>query len=201
MNFADLDEAVIEKMAEETHSALYEYLKREGYRLGDKNDDVAKPHTSFVEDLKSVSEDNRNENRKFARAVPNRLMAAGYVVAVLHSGETRGELPPDLIESLAEMEHERWMWSKLLAGFQYANRPDKNKRLHNCLLAWNRMTDAERRLRYGAWADVIGADELPEKEKAKDRFLFRAIPQVLEKARLQIAAIPRRQTQAMGGAA
>jgi len=200
VNFADLDAAVIEKMAEATHSAFYEYLKREGYHNGEKTDDEAKAHECFKEHLKELLPKDQDENRSFARAIPNRLVTAGYVVEVRHPGETCEDLPKEVIDTLAEREHERWMWSKLLAGFRYAIVTDKDKRLHNCLLAWSKMTDTERRLRYGGWADLIGAEELPEKEKEKDRILIRAIPRILKEAGLQVALIPRPQAKAASGA-
>jgi hypothetical protein len=189
VQFADLDSAKIECMAREVHRAFYAYLKRKGYRYGAQTDDRKKTHTSVrrFEDLPVTEQE---ENRKFARSIPNRLVAIGYVVGVMPAGGSPGVVPPGGIESMAEMEHERWMWGKLAASWRYAPRTDKSNRLHSCLLTWRHMSEGERRLRYGVWADALGERELPEKEKEKDRILVRAIPRILKSAGLQVVPIP-----------
>ena len=59
------------------------------------------------------------------------------------------------LEMLAEAEHERWMQSKLDEGWAYAPKTDRAKKLHKCLVPW---------------------EKLPDKEKEKDRDLVRGIP-------------------------
>jgi hypothetical protein len=195
VQFAGLDAATVERMARETHAAFFEYLKKEGYRFGGQNDDEAKTHTCCVEDFGGLTGEHQEDNRKFVRAIPNRLVPAGCVIGALPIGEKPGDLAPDAIESMAEMEHERWMWSKLAAGHRYGAPTQKDKRIHSCLLTWRKMTDAERRLRYGAWAGAIGEPELPDTEKEKDRILIRAIPRILKTAGLQVTPIPRSQPE------
>jgi hypothetical protein len=82
------------------------------------------------------------------------------------------------------------MWGKLAAGWRYAPRTDKPNHHHSCLLTWHHISEGERRLRYGVWADALGERELPEKEKEKDRILVRAIPRILKSAGLQVVPIP-----------
>ena len=53
------------------------------------------------------------------------------------------------------------MQSKLQAGWAFASKTMKAKKLHNCLVPWN---------------------QLPEKEKEKDRDLVRGVPVILARA-------------------
>lgn len=101
-----------------------------------------------------------------------------------------GDLPGEKIEVMAEMDHECWTWSKLRSGFRYdpvsPRKPDTNK----CLLAWNGMSEAERRLRYGDFAGAVNLTTLPEEQKNKDRLLVREIPHILRAVGLQAIPIP-----------
>jgi hypothetical protein len=193
VQFADLDAAKIECMAREVHRTFYNYLKRKGYRYGPQTDDGKKTHSSFISRFEDVRKTEQEDNRQFARSIPNRLVAIGYVVGVLPAGGSPGIVPPGGIESMAEMEHERWMWGKLTNGCRYASKTDKAKQLHKCLLTWRQMSEGERRLRYGVWADALGDRELPEAEKEKDRILVRAIPRILRSAGLRVVPIPVKQ--------
>ncbi len=197
VRFDSLDSATIERMAEVSHEAFYNYLKDEKYTYGLTNDTMARTHTCYKPTLAELEEKDQSENRRFVRDIPNRLILAGYVISVLRKGDPVLSIPADEVEGMAEREHERWMRSKLGDGFRYGAR--KAGIYHNCLLPWKSMTAPEREQRYGAWADLIGDSELPDSEKEKDRILTKAIPKVLASVGLKVTPIPRSRGTAQGG--
>jgi hypothetical protein len=72
----------------------------------------------------------------------------------------------DDLERLSKMEHERWMKVKLKAGWVFAPETNKSIKQHHALVPW---------------------EDLPEKEKDKDRNLVRAIPLLLTKIGYTVA--------------
>ena len=60
------------------------------------------------------------------------------------TGEPPFEFPRDVLGQLAEMERERWVREKLAAGWSYAPETDKPRRLHNCLVPWDRLAEVEK---------------------------------------------------------
>jgi hypothetical protein len=183
VQFAELDAATVERMARATHAAFFEYLKKEGYRFGDQNDDEAKTHTCYVEDFGGLSGEHQEDNRKFVREIPNRLAPAGCVIGALPVGEKPGDLAPDAIESMAEMEHERWMWSKLAAGHRYGARTQKDKRIHSCLLTWREVTlypGARRRCATSCHPRMAAASSAAIAQVRSPRTAYRAITRSLK---------------------
>lgn len=69
------------------------------------------------------------------------------------------------IEKMAEMEHGRWYVERLRAGWRWGKSKDIEKKLNPCLVSW---------------------DELPEKEKDKDRDTVRNIPMLLAHIGIEI---------------
>ena len=85
------------------------------------------------------------------------------------SNEPPFNFPPGgALDRLAEKEHERWMETKLAAGWKYGSKTDMDKKLNQCLLTWK---------------------ELPEEEKDKDRDLVQGIPKILARAGYAIIEI------------
>ena len=62
---------------------------------------------------------------------------------------------------LADLEHRRWNAERWLSGWCYGSETDKLRRIHNCLVAW---------------------DKLPNEIKEFDREVVRKIPQWLANA-------------------
>ena len=182
VQFADLDAAAIERMAQIAHGEFYRFLTAKGY--------TRKTHSACIKDFYKLPPDEQNQNREFVRQIPDRLIQAGYTVGILPAGARPTAMPRSSLESLAEMEHERWMLRKLADGWSYAATTNKPVRLHECLLPWRAMSEAEMRLRYGAWANAMGRTALPEKEKEKDRVLVRAIPRMLTPENMRLVRIP-----------
>jgi hypothetical protein len=189
IHFAGFAPEKIWTMAREAHQAFFEYLQSKKFSWAEKTDEANLKHACCTE-FDNLEKSDQQENYKFSLSIPERLLRARHVVAKLGDGETPRELPRDNIELLAQMEHERWMWSKLYSGFSYGPNTDRKTGSHNCLLTWDAMDGGERRLRYGAWASAVGAAALPEEQKEKDRLLIRAIPRILKTVSLQVMPIP-----------
>jgi hypothetical protein len=102
------------------------------------------------------------------RDIPNKLAGAGYVMIPARSDEPPFEFPGPHLDQLAMMEHERWMQAKLDAGWRHGRKTDKQAKVHSALLPW---------------------DELPKREKDKDRVMVREIPRILAKAGYTVARL------------
>ncbi len=156
----DLEGELLEKLAEAAHKVFCDGLKARGYRWGPQTDDKLKTCSALVP-YADLGEEEKEQNRGNVRDIPAKLARIGYVMVPPRSDEPPFDFPGEDLEKLAEMEHERWMQAKIEAGWHYAPKTDKEKKLHEALLAW---------------------DELPEDEKEKDRTLVRGIPRILAKA-------------------
>ncbi|MBN1364745.1 MAG: hypothetical protein JW976_08075 [Syntrophaceae bacterium] len=75
---------------------------------------------------------------------------------------------PDAMENLAEAAHMVWMEGKLRNGWTYGPVTDKTKKIHSCLVPYNRLSEAD---------------------KESDRDLVRGIPRILELAGYKILKI------------
>jgi hypothetical protein len=155
----DLKGELLERMAQAHHQVFCERLRADGYQWGPETDEENQIHSSLV-DWAKLPEEEKEQNRAAARDIPNKLAQIGYVMISARSDQAPFEFPEgdEDLERLARMEHERWMESKLQAGWRYAPKTIKRKELHEALLPW---------------------DELPVEQKKKDRALVQAIPRIL----------------------
>lgn len=160
MQLLELEGDILEKLAAAAHAVFCEGLTLQGYQYGPLNDETKKEHSSLVP-YEELSEDEKHQNRQNVRDIPNKLALSGYIMRPAKSNEPPFGFPGADLEQLAMREHERWVRDKLGAGWKYAARTDKTKKLHQALLAW---------------------DKLPEEEKEKDRVLVRGIPDILARA-------------------
>jgi hypothetical protein len=133
-------------------------MEEKGYWYGEVTDQEKKTHSALLpwEDL---PEEEKEQNKSAVRDIPHKLGRIGYVMIPARSNEP-AEFPKgeEDLERLSIMEHERWMNTKLQAGWQYAKETNKPAKEHHALLPW---------------------EDLPEEEKDKDRDLVRAIPRLL----------------------
>ncbi len=108
----------------------------------------------------------QSANLAQAEDIPSKLEALGYEI-VSSGGSTPSSIhiSPDMLESLARTEHDRWMAEKIRTGWIYAPQRD-NTKLHHPLL--------------------IPFHDLPEAEKEKDRAVVRHIPALLSKAAYRV---------------
>ncbi len=177
----ELQDELLEKLAEAAHEVFVQELRDAGYTLGPKLDDLLKTH-SALKPYSELPEDEKEQNRGNVRDISNKLARAGYVMVPARSNEPPFDFPGADLELLAAMEHERWMKAKIDAGWRWAAETDKPNQLHKDLLPWRKLTDEERAQLSPAEAAAIGPDELPEAEKEKDRVLVRGIPKILAQA-------------------
>jgi hypothetical protein len=158
----DLQGDLLEALARANHQVYCGKMEADGYRWGPTTDEKETTCSALVpwEDL---PEHEKEQNRAAVRGIPNKLAQVGYVVIPARSNQAPFEFPEedDDLERLAEMEHERWMASKLEAGWEHAPETDKQHKRHKALLPWA---------------------DLPKEEGDKDRALVRGIPRILAQA-------------------
>ena len=156
----ELSGTMLECLAESAHAVFCEGMRGRGYQFGETNDDVLKTCDTLME-YADLPEAMKEANRLNVRDIPIKLASVGYIMIPARSNEPAFEFPGDHLEVLAEAEHARWMQSKLDDDWKYAPKTDKPKKLHECLVPW---------------------EQLPEAEKEKDRDLVRGIPLILGRA-------------------
>jgi hypothetical protein len=129
-----------------------------------------------------LPEDEREQNRGLVRDIPSKLARDGYIMVPGRSHETFPGFAGSALDSLAEMEHGRWMKAKIEAGWRWAAETNKEQKLHKDLLPWRLLSAEEMaRLYTPVETAAIGEGALAEEEKEKDRKLVRGIPQILAK--------------------
>jgi len=188
---AELEGELLEKLAEAAHEVFCEGLRAKGYCLGAQTSEALKTHNA-LKPYAELPEEEKEQNRGNVRDMPNKLVCIGYVMLPARESEVPVEFDGDhfreLVEKLAEMEHNRWMKAKIAAGSRWAEETDKQKRLHKDLLPWRRLAEGEMIPGFSpAEMAAIGPGELPEAEKDKDRDLVRGIPSILAKAGYTVA--------------
>jgi len=156
----ELEGDLLEKLAVAAHEVFCEGLKRKGYQYGTQTDSRRKTHSSLLP-YEELPEDEKEQNRLNVRDIANKLSHTKYLMRPARSHEHPFNFPEDDLDTLSRMEHERWMNDKFNAGWQYAAKTDKAKKLHQALVPW---------------------EKLPKKEKDKDREMVRGIPRILARA-------------------
>ena len=147
--------SLIESLAQSLHGHYVKERQAEG--------DTPETNSSLV-DFDRLPEDLQESNRDQARTIPRKLRRIGYGVrrTPAGTGAQRLRLSPEEIEELAEIEHARWNWQRILQGWVYAPGDKNEERKTTPYLV--------------PWADL--EDEIRE----YDRQSSRLIPEVLEGA-------------------
>ncbi len=103
----------------------------------------------------------KKANQHAAAHVDVKLRICGCVAHSMESAAVEISFPPDAatLETLAQLEHRRWMADKYLAGYSYGPERDEDRMLHPDLVPWEALTDAD---------------------KDKDRENIRQIPKLLQ---------------------
>jgi len=188
-NTLDPQGELLEKLAEAAHEVFCQRLRSEGYTYGSQTDDKKKTHSSLMPYAK-LPEDEKEQNRSDVQDIPNKLARVGYIMIPARSKEAPVGFPPSVVEHLAEMEHERWVKTKVAAGWRWAPETEKDKKLHKDLLPWHKISDEERtRLYTPTEAAALGVEGLSDQEKEKDRVMVRGIPEILAKAGYTIVKV------------
>jgi RyR domain-containing protein len=185
----ELDDNLARELAGLIHEKFRQRLINERYEPGPRTDDKRKLHSSLVP-YEELPEEEKRQNIANAQDIPNKLAQVGYIMLRARSEEEPIEFPPCIVERLAEMEHERWLKAKLEAGWRWASETDKDKNLHKDLLPWRKLSKKQMKKLYTReGVKALGARELPDKEKEKDRDLVRSIPWLLQKVGYTIIKI------------
>ncbi len=125
--------------------------------LGAARDDLAKAiHEKYVKDQEGkkpasdpsmqpwdkLSENLRESNRRQADHIPEKLRRVGCGFAPVTDKEPAiFEFTPAEIETMAELEHERWTSERLLDGWLYGEKRDVENKISPYLVPWNDLTD------------------------------------------------------------
>lgn len=130
---------VFDGIARKIHDAYFETQKGENFVEGPLDD--GKSGHPWV----NLNEWYRNSNRYAAAHFDVKLHAINRQRVPLpeSQGEAEKEVPAGEIESLAEMEHRRWMAFHLLGGWRLGDRDDAN-RLHPCLKQYAELSEDEK---------------------------------------------------------
>lgn len=131
------------------------------------------PDDPSMQAWEALAEHYKESNRGQARHTEVKLKAIGYAYKPVEQGKSPGSgSPPAKIEfdngelmTIAKLEHERWLLEKRNAGYVYGPVKYDPKKIHNCLLDW---------------------DELTEEEQVKDFKTMRAIPELLASVGLEV---------------
>ncbi len=164
----DLSGRLLEQLAAAAHDVFCQDLLQRGYQPGPVPDEDHKisPRLCPFDDL---SEENKEQNRAAVRDIPGKLARAGYLIAPAKSEEASTGFPGDLLEQLAEDEHDRWLAAKTAAGWIPGPATDEQARRHEAIVPW---------------------DQLTEDQKAKDRALVTGIPAILSRCGYAVIPVP-----------
>ena len=108
----------------------------------------------------------KESNRVQAANIGNTLAAAGYSITQLRDwGAGEKNFTPQEVEIMARKEHERWCQERWDGGWTEGPERDEQKKTN---------------------PDLVGWEDLEEKEKEKNRRFVRGLPKTLAKAGFQI---------------
>jgi len=139
-----------EILARAIHQEYIKHMEDEGFNAR------TKPSIAPWDEL---LEDQRDSNRAAAEHISVKLKAVGCDIALTNDWQVAPfQFSAEEVELMARMEHDRWLKNQLHLGWRYGLNRDDQARIHPCLVGW---------------------DELPEKEKEKDRVTVWSIPKFL----------------------
>ena len=150
------DQELLLRLAQAIHDRYVAGAVAGGQRFG----------TSPLVAWADLSDDLRAANLAQARDIPRKLARVGCTAEPASGRRTGPRAFTDAeLEALSIREHERWARQRRRAGWRYAPARDNARKLHPCLVSWNR---------------------LPESEREKDRDVVRRIPGLLADVGLRI---------------
>ena len=83
----------------------------------------------------------KESNRSQAAHIPIKLKAVGYGMRPSGKNPKPINLTKKQVEEFARMEHERWVNVYESAGWIYGSKRDDSRKIHNCFLPWDKLTD------------------------------------------------------------
>jgi len=104
------------------------------------------PHTTaYMRPWEELTEEQREDNRAWARSVPAKLAVVGAELRELVDWDRPlFEFTDEEVERLAELEHERWAGWRLEQGWRYGPTRDDDDRVHPDLVPWTELTEESR---------------------------------------------------------
>ncbi|HUL62589.1 MAG TPA: RyR domain-containing protein, partial [Methanocella sp.] len=127
-----------------------------------RNDPSMQPWDRLRADFKESS-------RKRSWEIPDKLRKIGLdFIPYVEKPKTQFKFTDEQVETLAMMEHERWMKERTADGWKPGIRSDPDKKISPYLVPWS---------------------DLPEEIKDRDRNPVRRIPQLLEEAGFEIYSV------------
>jgi len=118
----------------------------------------------------NLSEYLKEKNRQQADRIPLMLAAAGYRIAPLQDWDAEKLIfeedgANDEVTLMAQLEHDHWCREKTSEGWNYGSDKDSDKKTNPSILPW---------------------EELPEREKEKNKKFIWDLPRLLARAGFQI---------------
>jgi len=173
----------LEKLTRAVHEDFCAYMQQKGYIFGEKTDEMARPKThSSLRPFEDLPLGEQEQNRQFALDIPRKLAEARYVMIHARTNEPPKIFPDTDLDRLAEMEHVRWVKSKLAqpGDWRFGQPTDKANCLHEDLLPWQKLTEEELAQVFSPQElTALGREPLPDEAKEKDQELVRRIPYIL----------------------
>ncbi|WP_440955388.1 RyR domain-containing protein [Methanosarcina sp. Mfa9] len=128
------DPYIIDRLARLLHDKYVEKRKIKG--------DTPETNPSLVE-FDALPQDLKEANFDSARKIPEKLSWVGYKIRRLQKNDEQKEtmLTKDEIEKMANREHDRWVWQKIMQGWVYKE-GEKNfeNKTTPCIVPWNKLS-------------------------------------------------------------
>jgi hypothetical protein len=148
-------ESMVEKLAQKVHE-----------RFCEDNKEKKSPNDPGMQPWEILAEHYKDANRNQVKHTKVKLKAIGYGVIPVGDRQPKlSEFTPAEIETMAILEHDRWLAEKVQAGWRYGPRRDDQEKTNPCIVPW---------------------EDLSEAEKDKDRQAVRAIPEFLEEIGFEV---------------
>jgi hypothetical protein len=91
----------------------------------------------------------QEQNRDNVRDIPVKLARVGYRMIPARSNQPRFEFPDEVLELLAEMEHERWLRMKLRGHWRWGRTKIPEHKTRPDLRPWKKLSGHEKAEHYG----------------------------------------------------
>jgi hypothetical protein len=156
-----VEEPVIEALAESCHEAWRGQKEKDGWSYGDPRDDK-KMKRPDMRPYAELNEEGKERNRAPARLVQAKLRDIGYNIERIGGGGDKGVA--DFTEKektrLMRIEHDIWLRERLLEGWEWAETNADDVFLHR---------------------DIAPFDNVPKEDQELDRAIVDSIPETLRK--------------------
>ncbi len=116
--------------------------------LGQKDAMSMRELQSAMKDWSDVLETYRSANRAAADSAMVKLWDAGWRPAAKgEKGDTAPSVPADMLERMAQTEHDRWMAERLMSGWRptaEGEKRDNDLMAHDKIAPWGALTEADK---------------------------------------------------------